>query len=307
MYYFIINPLSSSGHGLNLWQEAAEILNEKNIEYEAFFTEYKGHAMELAKQIAALSLPCTLGVLGGDGTLNEVINGLMQTDFSHITLGYIPTGSGNDFARGLGLPTDVYSCISMILSPKEIISLDIGQTRTPDFSRYFIVSSGIGYDAGICAQVSVTPLKKILNKLKLGKLTYVFVALKQLIIFKPCPISIRLDHKKTFRFPKFFFLAAMNMKYEGGGAKFCPDAKYDDEFLDFCLVGELSKLKILTLFPTAFIGKHTLFRGVHIKRCRHMEVITQKPLPVHCDGEIPGTATQVTFTFGKEKIKTIKR
>lgn len=99
----------------------------------------------------------------------------------------------------------------------------------------------------------------------------------------------------------------MNMKYEGGGAKFCPDAKYDDEFLDFCLVGELSKLKILTLFPTAFIGKHTLFRGVHIKRCRHMEVITQKPLPVHCDGEIPGTATQVTFTFGKEKIKTIKR
>ena len=64
MYYFIINPLSSSGHGLNLWQEAAEILNETNIEYEAFFTEYKGQAMELAKQIAALSLPCTLGVLG---------------------------------------------------------------------------------------------------------------------------------------------------------------------------------------------------------------------------------------------------
>ena len=151
------------------------------------------------------------------------------------------------------------------------------------------------------------PLKKFLNKLKMGKLTYVFVALKLLLLFKPCQISIRLDHKKTYRIPKFFFLAAMNMKYEGGGAKFCPDARDDDGFLDFCLVGKLSKLKILTLFPTAFIGKHTLFHGVHIKRCRHMEVITQRPMPVHCDGEVPGTATQVTFTFGEKKLKTIKR
>ena len=70
----------------------------------------------------------------------------------------------------------------------------------------------------------------------------------------------------------FFFLTAMNLKYEGGGAKFCPDASYDDGLLDFCLLGKLSKLKVLTLFPTAFLGKHILFKGVHMKRCRHMEV-----------------------------------
>ncbi len=306
MIYFIVNITARTGKSRAIWMEMKEILENRGIEYKAFQTRYAGHATDLARKISSLPEDrIYLITVGGDGTLNEVINGI--TDFSRIVLGILPIGSGNDFARGLGLPTDVTSCIHIILEPKELINLDIGQTKTPDFSRYFIVSSGIGYDAGICAQVSVTPLKKFLNKLKMGKLTYVFVALKLLLLFKPCQISIRLDHKKTYRIPKFFFLAAMNMKYEGGGAKFCPDARYDDGFLDFCLVGKLSKLKILTLFPTAFIGKHTLFHGVHIKRCRHMEVITQRPMPVHCDGEVPGTATQVTFTFGEKKLKTIKR
>lgn len=307
MYYFIINPHSRSGHGLKLWQEAKEFLDHKDIEYEAYFTEYPGHAIALARQIAVLSIPCTLSVLGGDGTLNEVLNGLMDTDFSHITLGYIPTGSGNDFARGLGLSDDVLSCIESILEPKELVRVDIGQTRTPEFSRYFIVSSGIGYDAGICAEVSVTPLKKLLNKLKMGKLTYVFVALKQLITFRPCSISIRVDHKEICRFPLFFFLTAMNMKFEGGGAKFCPDADYEDGYLDFCLIGKLSKLKILALFPTAFFGKHVLFKGVHMKRCRQIDVVSKNAFPVHCDGEVLGSSSQVTFTLSERKLKTIKR
>ena len=101
MYYFIINPHSRSGHGLSVWQKADAILKEKGMEYKTYFTEYTGHAIQLAAHIAeetaAFHMNCTLAVVGGDGTLNEVINGLMKQDFSHITLGYIPTGSGNDF------------------------------------------------------------------------------------------------------------------------------------------------------------------------------------------------------------------
>ena len=107
MYYFIINPHSKSGYGMSIWKRAEAILKEREVSYEARFTEYTGHAKKLAEQIANLSRPCTLGVLGGDGTLNEVINGLAETDFSHITLGYLPTGSGNDFARALNLSCDV--------------------------------------------------------------------------------------------------------------------------------------------------------------------------------------------------------
>ena len=150
MFYFIVNPHARSGQGINIWKKAEGFLAAEDTEYEVFFTKYTGHARELARQIAVLSLPCTLTVLGGDGTLNEVIDGLAsQGDFSHITLGYIPTGSGNDFARGLGIPSDVTACMRAILSPSAFALADVGVSRTSQGKRHFLVSSGIGYDADI--------------------------------------------------------------------------------------------------------------------------------------------------------------
>lgn len=307
MYYFIVNPHSRSGHGMDVWKKAEDILKQKGTEYKAFFTEYTGHARELAKEIAAKTEPCTLGVLGGDGTLNEVVNGLAEHDFSHITLGYIPTGSGNDFARGLGLSTEVSDCVHAILSPTQYADVDIGLAKTRDLSRYFLVSSGIGYDADICRRVMVSPLKKVLNRLHLGKLTYVLVALKALVQYRPCPVSVRLDRQKILRFPRFFFIAGMNMKYEGGGVKFCPDADFRDRTLNLCLVGKLSKLKILALFPTAFIGKHTLFQGVHMMSCGTIDIQSKQALPVHCDGESFSTTDQLTLRISGKQIRVILR
>lgn len=305
MYYFIVNPHSRSGHGLDLWKAAEEHLQTKNVPYKAYFTEYCGHAAELAHQIAELSLPCTLGVLGGDGTLNEVINGLAQTDFSHVTLGYIPTGSGNDFARGLELSTDVRTCVETILSPKETVLSDIGLSKTADTSRYFLVSSGIGYDADICRRVMESPLKKVMNKLHLGKLTYVLIALKLLIEYKPCPVSVRLDQKEIRKFSRFFFIAGMNVKYEGGGVQFCPDARFDDGILDICLAGNLSKFKALALFPFAFAGKHTSFKGVEMMKGKRLDIHSKIPLPVHCDGESLGVTDRLSVMTSHKQINII--
>ena len=305
MYYFIINPNSRSGQGMDTWKNAERILKEKAVEYEAYFTEYTGHASRLARQIAALSVPCTLGVVGGDGTLNEVVNGLADTEYSHITLGYIPTGSGNDFARGLHLSSDVQSCMDSILAPREIVSVDLGLSRTKDNVRYFLVSSGIGYDADICRNVIKTPMKKALIRLHMGKLTYVYVALKLLLGYQCCPVSVRIDKKEIHRLPRFYFLAGMNMKQEGGGVRFCPGARYQDGLLDVCLVGDLPKAKILTLFPTAFIGKHTRFHGIHMYRCRRIDIISEKPLPIHCDGESAGSHRHLTILNTQKKIKVI--
>lgn len=307
MYYFIVNPHSRSGHGMEIWKNAKELLDEKDVEYEAFFTEYTGHAQQLARQIAALSEPCTLAVLGGDGTLNEVINGLAAAKYSHITLGYLPTGSGNDFARGLGISTDIKTALNAVLIPKEIIPVDIGLAKTNELSRYFLVSSGIGYDADICRQVMISRLKKLLNKMHLGKLTYVLIALKQLISYQPCPVSIRLDSKETSRFPRVFFIAGMNLKYEGGGVQFCPDAQFNDGLIDICAVDKISKLKILFLFPTAFFGKHTLFRGVHILRAEHIDIISKVPLPLHCDGEVLSFTNRLTLMASGKQINVILR
>lgn len=305
MFYFIVNPHSRSGLGMDIWKKAEEILTAENTEYEVYFTKHTGHARDLAKQIAVLSLPCTLIVLGGDGTLNEVINGLAQNDFSHIILGYIPTGSGNDFARGLGISSNVTACMHSILSPSKFALVDVGLSQTSEGKRYFLVSSGIGYDADICRNVMKTPMKKVLNRLKLGKLTYVFVALNLLLGYQCCPVSVRIDKKKVYRLPRFYFLAGMNMKQEGGGVKFCPQAQFQDGLLDVCLVGDLPKAKILTLFPTAFVGKHTGFRGIHMYRCRRIDIISRDPLPVHCDGESAGCHRHLTISNTQKQIKVI--
>ncbi|MDO4470708.1 MAG: diacylglycerol kinase family lipid kinase [Bacillota bacterium] len=305
MYYFIINPHSKSGYGMSIWKKAEAILKEREVAYEARFTEYTGHAKKLAEQIARLSRPCTLSVLGGDGTLNEVINGLAETDFSHITLGYIPTGSGNDFARALNLSCDVEKCIEAILAPSQCIAVDIGLARTQENSRYFLVSSGIGYDADICRNVMVSPLKKAMNKIHLGKLTYVLIALKLLILYKACPVSVRMDKKETASLSKFFFITGMNMPYEGGGVKFCPKADFQDSLLDICMIGNLSKLKILALFPTAFVGKHGHFQGVTLAKCKRIDISSKSPLPVHCDGESLGVADHLTLQSAGKQINVI--
>lgn len=230
---------------------------------------------------------------------------MAETDFSHITLGYLPTGSGNDFARALNLSCDVEKCMDAILSPSQCTAVDIGLARTQESSRYFLVSSGIGYDADICRKVMVSPLKKAMNKIHLGKLTYVLIALKLLILYKACPVSVRMDKKETASLSKFFFITGMNMPYEGGGVKFCPKADFQDNLLDICMVGNLSKLKILALFPTAFVGKHGRFQGVTLTSCKRIDISSKSPLPIHCDGESLGVADHLTLQSAGKQINVI--
>ena len=195
--------------------------------------------------------------------------------------------------------------MNSILSPSDYALVDVGMSRTSAGKHYFLVSSGIGYDADICRNVMKTPMKKALNRLHMGKLTYVYVALKLLLGYQCCPVSVRIDKKEIHRLPRFYFLAGMNMKQEGGGVRFCPGARYQDGLLDVCLVGDLPKAKILTLFPTAFIGKHTRFHGIHMYRCRRIDIISEKPLPIHCDGESAGSHRHLTILNTQKKIKVI--
>ena len=144
-----------------------------------------------------------------------------------------------------------------------------------------------------------------MNKIHLGKLTYVLIALKLLILYKACPVSVRMDKKETASLSKFFFITGMNMPYEGGGVKFCPKADFQDNLLDICMVGNLSKLKILALFPTAFAGKHGRFQGVTLTSCKRIDISSKSPLPIHCDGESLGVADHLTLQSTGKQINVI--
>ena len=237
--------------------------------------------------------------------MNEVVNGLVKTVYTHITLGYIPTGSGNDFARGLGLTKDTEKAVEQILTPADIEKMDIGIAQSNGEKRYFLISAGIGFDASICHEALNSGLKDFLNKYHLGKLTYAAIALKQLFLYRPCRVDIRLDRQRICRFPRCFFVAGMNLKYEGGGCKFCPDADHADGNIHICVAGKLSKLKIITMLPTAFIGKHIWFRGIEIQKGHVVEIISRRPLPVHCDGESFGFRDSLSLTTAREQISVI--
>lgn len=303
-YAFIVNPNSKSGLGRSIWNRQIEpALKKQGIPYRIFFTKYRLHAAEISRKITEGKECRTIIVLGGDGTINEVVDGI--TDLSKVTLGYIPTGSSNDFARSLRLPTDPLQALSNILSPARYLSANIGILTYNGRKRRFAVSSGMGFDAGICHEAMVSPLKPRLNKLGLGKLTYVGIALRQILTLTPGQITVTLDGTRKIKFPKAYFATAMNQPYEGGGFRFCPGADCKDGFLDVIVISGLSKWKILALLPTAYKGWHTRFRGVYIYRCRKMEITSGSPLPVHTDGEPVFCQTQVSMSLETGKLRII--
>lgn len=303
MYEFIINPHSRSGYGMRIWEELEKIIKEKTIPYRAHFTRRAKDGTRLARAITQDLQPHTIIVLGGDGTVNEVINGII--DHEKVTFGYIPIGSGNDFARGIGIPKDPFKALHLILENPHIQTMDIGQMKYKDKSRLFAVSAGIGFDADICHEVVVSPLKAILNRLKLGKLTYVCVAFHRLAVTSPCDFEVETETGQKTLYPKTYFIAFMNNPYEGGGVRFAPHALNNDRCLDLCIASGISKLKALMLFPMAFLGLHTRFKGVCLLRCKSIRVKTEHPLPIHTDGEPGFLQDQVTVSCLNRQMRII--
>ncbi|MCL2718942.1 MAG: diacylglycerol kinase family lipid kinase [Lachnospiraceae bacterium] len=313
MYHIIVNPMAKSGRGKKLWRRVEAGLIERNVKYDVYFSKRAGfvtkHVRELteAYNTGDNPEPLKIIILGGDGTINETLQGI--ADFERVEIGYIPTGSSNDMARDLQLPKEPLVILDIILSGEARRVMDIGEVSYSDNrpSRYFAVSCGIGFDAAVCAEVLTSKLKKALNKVRLGKLIYLAIALKQIITAKKATVNIYFDdNQEPIHYRKFLFAAGMVHKFEGGGFKFCPDADYTDGLLDICVVGGLPKI-ILILFalPTAFSGKHFIFPEIDSYRCKTMRIEVSTPLWVHTDGEVEDPAREVVMTCHSQKLRML--
>ena len=187
MLDFIINPHSRSGAAGGIWERTKKILDERGVVYRVYRTEYPGHASRIAEQLTRGESGKSgrrIVILGGDGTVNEVVNGLAENVSA--TLAYIPTGSGNDLARSLGIIHDtnhLREAVEKILHPSRYRLLDYGEVSTDvEKKRRFLVSSGIGFDAAVCHNLLHSKAKTVLNKLHLTKLCYIAIGVKQLIL-----------------------------------------------------------------------------------------------------------------------------
>lgn len=314
MYYIIVNPASKSGRGLQIWEELKPIFQKREIPYQVMVSTHVGHVKELTRQITETQESVNLLLLGGDGTINEALQGI--PDFSKVKIGYIPTGSGNDLARAMKLSKDPCKILEKILSGESAHSVDLGiltygsridnhsslHTDEDCVKRYFIVSSGIGFDAAVCEEALSSHLKNLLNKLKLGKLTYLGIALKQLFAAKSVSCDLYLDDKPVIHLNRFLFTAFMIHPYEGGGFNFCPKADDQDGLLDLCVIGNLPKPVILLALPTAFFGKHYIFPQIYGYRAKKAEIKTSIPLWVHTDGEVYLKSDHIYISCEQQKV-----
>lgn len=305
MYHIIYNPQSSTGNGKKVWDQIEKYLINQSVEYKAYETTGPNSAKMYAKDITSDEENDKIIVIGGDGTLNEVVNGIR--DYSKVTLGYIPSGSGGDFARDSRISSNLETALSSILNPKEYKMMDICNLTNAECNKRFAVSAGIGFDAAVCHEAMHSNIKSFLNRLHMGKLSYTIIALKQILSTKDHGCTIILDEARKIKINNFYFIATMNHRYEGGGFMFCPKAKCDDGYIDVIVASNISKLKILALMPLALKGKHTKFKGIDIYKARKVQIFSDEKLPVHCDGEYAGVEDELVVTLCPKQIRVIVR
>lgn len=323
MYSFLVNPASRSGRGQKYWERIKPVLEERRIPYQVFFSKGPGDMVKLSRQLTS-SLPLGEGdvhlvVLGGDGTANEAVQGI--ADFSRTRFSYIPTGSSNDLARDTGISRNPLEALECILSSARERRMDVGflhynTAYLPEASRpvdvlppdrRFLVSSGIGFDAGVCQEAMKSRMKDFLNKVGLGKLTYLGIALKQLMRSGRDIAELIIDENtpsaKNVRLPGLMFIACMSHCYEGGGFYFCPGADAADGRLDLCTVSGVPKWKVLMVLPTAFQGKHYRYHGVERYCGQTIHIRTSAPLWVHTDGEVACRSDDITVSCSKQLLR----
>lgn len=275
----IVNPTAGRGKAGRQVPEIKRLLGDAARDWQWQFTEKSGDAAALAHLAAASGARLVVAV-GGDGTLHEVMNGVLG---SGATVGLIPYGTGNDFARALGLygslETACKTLVSGITKRVDVGVLDGAGTGGP---RHFLVLAGTGYDARTAETVNSG------IRFLSGPLAYVWGAILTLAKFKPFTLTLTLDDAPS-RQLKSMFVSFANAETTGGGMKIAPGAVVDDGCLDVCLVAEVSKPTLLYNLTQIFSGKHLRCSAVSLHRVRSLIVDADPPQPLLIDGEVLGT------------------
>lgn len=285
--FVIMNPAARNGLSRKTWLKVAHQLH--GISYILKETQYKGHAAILAKEIGqSTDRPILLIAVGGDGTIHETANGVFG--MPHVTVGFIPAGSGNDFAKGFKLPEDPSLAAEMIRKYAGMAGtlFSCGRFEAKDSEAgIFVNSLGAGFDAVISEKANASNLKKWLNYLSLGKLIYVYYLLAELFFYRPMKAELCIDGK-SMEFDDVWFITIANQPFYGGGMRIAPFADPQEVTLEIVVAHRLSRVKLLFVFVAVFWGGHIRFKEVAQLTGSDVTVTFEQPVPFHADGEPSG-------------------
>lgn len=280
-FYVIVNPISGHGAGAEAIADIHQHLKELNLSYDLVKTEQPGHAIELARQAAHDGYEAVIAA-GGDGTVNEVINGLMlaRKDGAQDTaLGVLGIGRGNDFAFGADIPSGLEEgCATLARNHRSRI--DIGYVQGGNFpdGRYFGNGIGVGFDAVVGFEaMKMTHLR--------GFASYLVAALKTIFLYYRAP-RVRLEMNGGSMELEALMVSIMNGRRMGGSFMMAPESRNTDGVLDLCIVKQVSKAATFALIPRFMQGSQASHPAVLYTRTRELSVKALKgTLPAHADGE----------------------
>ncbi|MBQ9485972.1 MAG: diacylglycerol kinase family lipid kinase [Clostridia bacterium] len=272
MIDFIINPLAGGKNGKKIKAavpKIEKILTEHGVQYALHYTDHPKNATELTQKIIADGATC-IAVIGGDGTLHEVINGF--SDFDRVALGVIPCGTGNDFAHAVGVPEDPEKAIRLILD------------GTPKFTDFMQMPTVRGLNI-IGMGIDVDVLNRYEKAKRKTKLTYTLCLIKSLFKFDYIDFDAKADDGKTQNYRSIIACVANGYRY-GGGIAICPPANPADKKLDFVAMKEMKKIKLIGAFAKLKKGKVlTLPQAVHFNM-QNVKITPQGHYTVQVDGQL---------------------
>lgn len=288
MYLFVINPRSGGGMGERAWRRAEECLKERQVEYEALRTgSSEGAGREVERALSRRENWTACVVVGGDGTIHSVLPALRSRG---VPLGIIPAGSGNDTARGFGVPKQTEAALDVILGGSKTGADLLVGAGPEDSEAATLTSVACGFDAQVAVNVNVGWYKPLCNALRAGRLAYLIGILHTLMTYKPGRAVIVCDGKKH-AFENVWLASVCNLPSYGGGLLIAPQAKPEDGLLDVCVVHGCSRLQVLRLFPTLLKGSHVSLPFVTMLRGRRAAVSFDESRPAIADGEDLGGAS----------------
>jgi YegS/Rv2252/BmrU family lipid kinase len=274
----ILNPMADMGHA---WQVARDLraITKEHSNADWSGTVYPGHAIELARQAGEQGYDMVIA-MGGDGTVHEVVNGLMQVpERQRPTLGVVPVGSGNDFAHTLHIPKQSDRALAHALGG-EASPVDLGlMTDEHGYQEYFDNTLGMGFDAIVTIRSHKLPIVR-------GFLMYLTAVIQTILLnHNPARVQIETDQEKWE--DQVLMTTICNGGREGGGFMLSPDSSMTDGLLEFLTVRKVSRLKMFSLIPEFMNGTHRRFTNdIRMGVCKKFTLTSDLPLYIHADGEI---------------------
>lgn len=299
----ILNPMADMGRAWKTANDLRPIAQEFQGELTWSGTVYPSHAIELAKQAAQEG--CDLVVaMGGDGTVHEVMNGLMQIpENKRPMLGIVPIGSGNDFAYSIGMIQKSAHALAHVLKAEKIESVDIGlMTDEHGRQEYFDNTLGIGFDSIVTIRSHKLPIVK-------GFMMYL-TAVIQTIFLNHNPMQVQIETDTENWQTKILMLTLCNGPREGGGFMLAPDAKNNDGKMTYVAVQNVSRPMMFRLVPEFMNGTHPRFKQIRMGEFKKLSLTSDLPLYIHADGEILTTfgsnTKKVSFEILPNALKVVK-